>query len=157
MVDNHQKFQLQSISWQTCMVNVSHFFGKESLFFITAATALMTFQILASTFLIQYISFWWQCYTRVHNMFTLICHFDFKLLFLSIRRGYIGPCWMMKLLFAKIVSGHYKCFENIYRKTPVLESHFNKVVGLRPGALLKRDSNTGVFLWIIKHLWWLLL
>ena len=53
---------------------------------------------------------------------------------------------MMKLLFAKIVSGHYKCFENIYRKTPVLESHFNKVVGLRPGALLKRDSNTGVFL-----------
>ena len=34
----------------------------------------------------------------------------------------------------------------IYRKTPVLESIFNKVVGLGPASLLKRDFNTGVFL-----------
>ena len=35
-------------------------------------------------------------------------------------------------------------FRNILRKTPVLESLFNKVVDLRPATLLKRDSNTGV-------------
>ena len=31
-------------------------------------------------------------------------------------------------------------------KTPLLESLFNKVEGLRTATLLKRDSNTGVFL-----------
>ena len=30
----------------------------------------------------------------------------------------------------------------IHRKTPVPESPFNKVAGLRPAALLKRDSGT---------------
>ena len=42
---------------------------------------------------------------------------------------------------------------------------FNKVAGLSPATLLKRDSGTGIFLWIlrnfkttfyIEHLWWLL-
>ena len=37
-------------------------------------------------------------------------------------------------------------FRNIHRKTPLPETLFNKVAGLRPGTLLKRDSNTGVFL-----------
>ena len=36
-------------------------------------------------------------------------------------------------------------------KTPVLESFFNKVAGLRPATLLKRDSNAGVFLWILRN------
>ena len=31
-------------------------------------------------------------------------------------------------------------------KTPMLESLFYKIVGLRPANLLKRDSNTGVFM-----------
>ena len=31
-------------------------------------------------------------------------------------------------------------------KTPVLESLFDKVVGLSPAILLKTDSNIGVFL-----------
>ena len=37
-------------------------------------------------------------------------------------------------------------FCNIHRKTPVLESLFNKFAGLRPATLFKRYSNTGVFL-----------
>ena len=37
-----------------------------------------------------------------------------------------------------------KC-RKFHRKTPVLKSLFNKVVGLRPVTLLKRDSNAGVF------------
>ena len=38
-------------------------------------------------------------------------------------------------------------FHNIHRKTLVFESLFNKVAGL----LLKRDFNTGVFLWILLN------
>ena len=37
-------------------------------------------------------------------------------------------------------------FCKLHRKTPVPESLFNKVVGVRPATLLKRDSGTGVFL-----------
>ena len=36
-------------------------------------------------------------------------------------------------------------FSNIHRKTPVLKCLFNKVAGLRPAALSKRDSSTSVF------------
>ena len=39
-----------------------------------------------------------------------------------------------------------KKIHNFHRKTPVLESLFSKVAGLRPANLLKRDSNTGSFL-----------
>ena len=44
--------------------------------------------------------------------------------------------------------GVLKIFCNIHRKTPVLESLFNKVAGLTscPATLLKRDFNKGVFL-----------
>ena len=59
-------------------------------------------------------------------------------------------------------------FRNIYRKTPVLESLFSKVAGLKAtiefieylrwlllrkgnSDLLKRDSNTGVFLCILRN------
>ena len=45
-------------------------------------------------------------------------------------------------IFFKI--GFLKQFRNIHRKTPALESLFNKVAG--PATLLKRDSNIGVFL-----------
>ena len=38
-----------------------------------------------------------------------------------------------------------KKFFKIHRKTPVLKCLFNKIVGLRPAALLKRDSSKGVF------------
>ena len=65
-------------------------------------------------------------------------------------------------MFFKV--GVLKKFHNIHRKTPVLESLFSKVAGLcwslflitlkvwRPKwsvTLLKRNSNTGVFLWIL--------
>ena len=44
------------------------------------------------------------------------------------------------------------------QETHVLESLFNKVAGLRPTTLLKRDSHTGAFLWKLrnfyKHLFW---
>ena len=38
-------------------------------------------------------------------------------------------------------------------KTPVLESHYNKVTDLHAfiKTLLKKDSNTGVFLWILQN------
>ena len=57
-------------------------------------------------------------------------------------------------------SNHWRCsvkkrcslkFCNIHSKTPVLESLFNKVAGLRPSTLLKRSSNTGVFTWILRN------
>ena len=38
-----------------------------------------------------------------------------------------------------------KKFFKIHRKTPVLKCLFNKIVGLRPAALLQRDSSKGVF------------
>ena len=37
-----------------------------------------------------------------------------------------------------------KNFRNIHRKTPVLESHFNKLCG--PATSSKRESNTGALL-----------
>ena len=52
-------------------------------------------------------------------------------------------------------------FHKFNRKTPVLESHFNNVTGLkawRPATLLKRDFNTD-FLWNLQifseHLFWI--
>ena len=44
------------------------------------------------------------------------------------------------------------------QETPVLELLFDKVAGLRPETLLKRNSNTVAFLWILlnfyKHPFW---
>ena len=40
----------------------------------------------------------------------------------------------------------FRKFCKFHRKTPLLEFLLNKVVGLRLATLLKRDSNTGVFL-----------
>ena len=48
---------------------------------------------------------------------------------------HIGP---LKYVFQQI--------SQIYRKTAVLESLFNKKMGLSPPTLSKRDSNTAVFL-----------
>ena len=45
-----------------------------------------------------------------------------------------------------------KNFAKIYRKTPVLGSFFNKVVGLRSATLLKGHSSTGVFLLIPQNI-----
>ena len=42
-------------------------------------------------------------------------------------------------------------FWKIHRKTPVPESFFIEVAGLKPATLLKRDSGTGVFLWILRN------
>ena len=36
--------------------------------------------------------------------------------------------------------------KNVHKKTPKLESLFNKVAGLRPATLFKKDSNTGAFM-----------
>ena len=53
-------------------------------------------------------------------------------------------------------------FRKIHRKIPLPESLFNKVPGIRLATLLKRDSGTGDFLWIllnentffIEHICW---
>ena len=58
-------------------------------------------------------------------------------LFLQTAEAAIGGV-LLKEMFLK--------FRKFYRKIPVLESLFNKVVGLRPATLLKRASNTAVFL-----------
>ena len=53
----------------------------------------------------------------------------------------------MKQSFADVLQN--RCSEKLdkfHRKIPVMESLFNKVACLRPVTLLKRDSNTGVFL-----------
>ena len=49
-------------------------------------------------------------------------------------------------MFFKI--GVLKNFSNFAEKAPVLESFFNKVVRKEP--LLNRNSNTGVFQWILR-------
>ena len=70
-----------------------------------------------------------------------------------------------KQQFADILQSEcsWKC-HNIHWKTPVLESIFSKVVILKTATLLKRDSNAGVFQWVlrnfkktffIEHIWWL--
>ena len=49
-------------------------------------------------------------------------------------------------MFSKI--GVWQKFRN--KKTPVLDSLFYKVAGLRSATSWKRDSNAGVFLWILR-------
>ena len=46
--------------------------------------------------------------------------------------------WSIKKVFLKV--------SLVSQEVPVFESIFDKVAGLRPVALLKRDCNTGVFL-----------
>ena len=46
-------------------------------------------------------------------------------------------------LYDLLQQSDYPSVWDIHIKTPVLESLFNKVAGL---TLLKRDSNTGIFL-----------
>ena len=42
-------------------------------------------------------------------------------------------------------------FRNIHKKTPVLKSFLIKLQAFRPAALLKRDSNTGFFLCMLRN------
>ena len=58
-------------------------------------------------------------------------------------------------------SSHHRCSvikAVLHRKTPALESLFNKVAGLKACNFFKGDSNTGVFLWNIRdfseHIFW---
>ena len=48
-----------------------------------------------------------------------------------------------KQTFAAVLQNRFRKF---HRKTPVLESLFNKVAGLSPATVLKRDPNTSAFL-----------
>ena len=84
-------------------------------------------------------------------------------------------------LFVKLATGHQRCshqrcsvkkgvlkiFANLTGRY-VLQSLLIKLQALKPATLCKRDSNTGVFLWmsrnsgeqlffLIEHLWWQLL
>ena len=38
-------------------------------------------------------------------------------------------------------------FGNVHKKVPVLQFHFSKVAGF---IFIKKDSNTGAFLWVLK-------
>ena len=40
---------------------------------------------------------------------------------------------------------------SIHRNTPMLEPLSDKVGGLQASALLKRDSSTDVFLWVLQN------
>ena len=71
----------------------------------------------------------WEICLRERKEITLQTHFFYR----SIHRG----CFVKKV-FLK----HSK----FRRKMPVLESPFNKVTGFRLATLLKRNSNTVVFL-----------
>ena len=54
-------------------------------------------------------------------------------------------------LFADVLQNK---FLKLHSKALKSESLFNKVADLkawRPATLLKRDSNTGVFLWSLRH------
>ena len=58
---------------------------------------------------------------------------------------------LYKQPFADVLHGVIKIVCNIQRKTPVLESLFNKVAGLKAVTLLKIDFNTGVLLQILLN------
>ena len=44
----------------------------------------------------------------------------------------------------------FRNFWTIHGETLVMESYFRKVADLQPATVLKRDSTTGVFLWILQ-------
>ena len=44
-----------------------------------------------------------------------------------------------------------KKFRNIHKNTPVFVSLFKNLHAWRPATLLKRDSGTGIFLWILRN------
>ena len=60
----------------------------------------------------------------------------------STKKEWLGWRTFLKMLPEKI--------SQYSRKTLVLESLFNKVAGIQGSTLLKRDSNTGVFLSILR-------
>lgn len=45
-----------------------------------------------------------------------------------------------------------RTFSKVHRKTPALESIFNKIAGLQPLNLFERDSGTGVCLGVYEVL-----
>ena len=62
-------------------------------------------------------------------------------MFESIKEGATGGV-LYKKLFLKI--------SQILQENTLLESLSNKVAGLQAATLLKKDSNTGIFLWDLK-------
>ena len=88
------------------------------------------------------------------NDFSYIVVTTFNCFSYQFCRGLSTPWYLIY-----IRNSHRRCaskqvflkIRNIRRKTPVLESFFNKVADIRPATLLKRDSYTGVFLLHLLH------
>ena len=67
-----------------------------------------------------------------------------------VQQNVFGLLGTIKLqMFHKI--GVLKKFSKFTEKHLHWSLSFNKVAGLRPATLLKRDSTTGVFLWILRN------
>ena len=86
----------------------------------------------------------------------------------SLRRSCFSQDTKQKQSFAEVLQNRCSSkFRKFLRKITVLESLFNKVVDLQAWNFIKKDSNTGAFLWhlrnflktpfFIEHLRWLLL
>ena len=77
------------------------------------------------------------------------------------RMGYdLSHCFSFLLEFYCIIPNqrgcHWRCFikaifSKYEQRSTCFGVFFNKVLGWRPTNLLKRDSNTDVYLWILKN------
>ena len=103
---------------------------------------------------------------------TLKAHWQFDFLYIKwcVEKSYQGckiATVVSLLSLKKYRSSHQRSYVKkcvlksqvkLHRKTPVLETFFNKVAGLQPASFLKRNSNTSAFLWSLgdfkEHRFW---
>ena len=103
--------------------------------------------------------FSFMCFEKLFGFIALVwinwildSHVLFCLIRTNSRNKFMGKRNKVQLQYRSIrpdefcLKGFFKVFFlKIHRKTPVLQSVFNKLAGLRPATLLKRDSDTGVY------------
>ena len=87
--------------------------------------------------------FLWQ---RINWIFNIIG--NLKEMFHVISRPELSPCSLPEVFCKK---DFLRNFAKLTGKHLCQGLFYNKVAGLRPPTLLKRDSNTGVFLWIFRN------
>ena len=80
--------------------------------------------------------FSWCFQIKVNDFFNFFSTINFRYQHLPEAKAYLEP----QGFFTK-----YFCCCKIHKKTPVLESHFNKVTGLYPATSLKERTPTQVF------------
>ena len=91
-------------------------------------------------FFLLYLLFWYKYYSKMFFLFLIRKIFSWSI---ARFRSSHQRCSVRKGVLRNLakVTGKHLC-QSLF---------FNKVAGLRPAALSKRDSGTGVFLWILQN------